>query len=201
MSHLDWTTPSSIRASGRLMLGFSLLILAHLLIPPCITAPSLPVDLQLPDKQREWVLLGKHTASPLTIGPPRLSHASSTYNCSSSVKLFHFATISGFIQDRGESAYRQEVAQLTPWCSSNSLDLNTQKTVEQIIDKWLQTSHHLHSCRAKRHKSKIIFDSYLTLSNLVPELLLSGRRWIKTSASRHTNTFLKQFYSSTDELT
>ncbi|KAK3512236.1 hypothetical protein QTP70_001090 [Hemibagrus guttatus] len=63
-----------------------------------------------------------------------------TNDCTStdpSVKLLKFAddtTVIGLIQDGDESAYRQEVEQLSPWCSLNNLDLNTLKTVEMIVD-------------------------------------------------------------------
>ncbi|KAK3546106.1 hypothetical protein QTP70_022870, partial [Hemibagrus guttatus] len=43
-------------------------------------------------------------------------------------------TVIGLIKDRDESAYRQEVEQLSVWCSHNNLELNTLKTVEMIVD-------------------------------------------------------------------
>ncbi len=63
-----------------------------------------------------------------------------TNDCTSkdpSVKLLKFAddiTLIGLIQDGDESAYRQEVKELTVWCSLNNLELNTLKTVEMIVD-------------------------------------------------------------------
>ncbi len=63
-----------------------------------------------------------------------------TNDCTSkdpSVKLLKFAddtTLIGLIQDGDESAYRQEVKELAVWCSLNSLELNTLKTVEMIVD-------------------------------------------------------------------
>ncbi|KAL0185403.1 hypothetical protein M9458_021100, partial [Cirrhinus mrigala] len=63
-----------------------------------------------------------------------------TNDCTSKdpfVKPLKFAddtTLIGLIQDGKESAYRQEVEQLTVWCSLNNLELNTLKTVEMVID-------------------------------------------------------------------
>ncbi|KAL0202541.1 hypothetical protein M9458_000559, partial [Cirrhinus mrigala] len=54
-----------------------------------------------------------------------------------SVKLLKFAddtTVIGLIQDGDESAYRQEIEQLSLWCSHNNLELNTLKTVEMTVD-------------------------------------------------------------------
>ncbi|KAL0153141.1 hypothetical protein M9458_051562, partial [Cirrhinus mrigala] len=63
-----------------------------------------------------------------------------TNDCTSkdpSVKLLKFAddtTVIGLIQDGDKSAYRQEVEQLSLWCSHNNLELNTLKTVEMTVD-------------------------------------------------------------------
>ncbi|KAL0156663.1 hypothetical protein M9458_047909, partial [Cirrhinus mrigala] len=63
-----------------------------------------------------------------------------TNDCTSkdpSVKLLKFAddtTVIGLIRDGDESAYRQEVEQLSLWCSQNNLELNTLKTVEMTVD-------------------------------------------------------------------
>ncbi|KAI2646658.1 putative RNA-directed DNA polymerase from transposon BS [Labeo rohita] len=54
-----------------------------------------------------------------------------------SVKLLKFAddtTVIGFIRDGDKSAYRQEVEQLSLWCSHNNLELNTLKTVQMTVD-------------------------------------------------------------------
>ncbi|KAL0148300.1 hypothetical protein M9458_056362 [Cirrhinus mrigala] len=56
---------------------------------------------------------------------------------STPVKLLKFAddtTVIGLIQDGDESAYRQEVEQLSVWCSYNNSELNTLKTVEMTVD-------------------------------------------------------------------
>ncbi len=55
-----------------------------------------------------------------------------------SAKLLKFAddaTLIGLIQDRDESAYRQEeVKELAVWCNLNNLELNKLKTVDMIVD-------------------------------------------------------------------
>ncbi len=66
-----------------------------------------------------------------------------------SVKLLKFAddtTLIGLIQHSDESAYRQEVKELSVWCSLNNLELNMLKPVEIILDfrrnSLLSPSHH-----------------------------------------------------------
>ncbi len=72
------------------------------------------------------------------LSPLLFSHY--TNDCTSkdpSVKLLKFAdgtTLIGLIQDGDESAYRQEVKELSVWCSLNNLELNTLKTVEMTVD-------------------------------------------------------------------
>ncbi len=101
----------------------------------------------LTDRQ-QLVRLGKLTSRTLTIstGAPQgcvlspLLFSLYTNDCTSKdppVKLLKFAdntTVIGLIQDRDESAYRQEVEQLAVWCILNNLELNTLKTVEMIVD-------------------------------------------------------------------
>ncbi len=101
----------------------------------------------LTDRQ-QLVRLGKYTSSTRTTstGAPQgcvlspLLFSLYTNDCTSkdpSVKLLKFAddtTLIGLIQDRDESAYRQEVKELAVWCSLNNLELNTLKTVEMIVD-------------------------------------------------------------------
>ncbi len=100
----------------------------------------------LTDRQ-QLVQLGKYTSGTHTIstGAPQgcvlspLLFSLYTNDCTSkdpSVKLLKFTddtTLISLIQDGDESAYRQEVNELTVWCSLN-LDLNTLKTVEMIVD-------------------------------------------------------------------
>ncbi len=92
----------------------------------------------LTDRQK-LVRLGKFSSSTRTIstGAPRgcvlspLLFSLYTIDCTSkdaSVKLLKFA------DDSDKSAYRQEVKELTVWCSLNNLELNTLKRVEMIVD-------------------------------------------------------------------
>ncbi|KAL0177298.1 hypothetical protein M9458_026192, partial [Cirrhinus mrigala] len=101
----------------------------------------------LTDRQ-QLVRLGKLTSGTRTIstGAPQdcvlspLLFSLYTNDCTSkdpSVKLLKFAddtTVIGLIQDGDESVYRQEVEQLSLWCSNNNLELNTLQTVEMIVD-------------------------------------------------------------------
>ncbi|KAI2661192.1 putative RNA-directed DNA polymerase from transposon BS [Labeo rohita] len=101
----------------------------------------------LTDRQ-QLVRLGKLTSGTRTIstGAPQgcvlspLLFSLYTNDCTSkdpSVKLLKFAddtTVIGLIRDGDESAYRQEVEQLSLWCSRNNLELNTLKTVEMTVD-------------------------------------------------------------------
>ncbi|KAI4873925.1 hypothetical protein NFI96_030145 [Prochilodus magdalenae] len=53
------------------------------------------------------------------------------------VKILKFAddsTLVGLIANGDESAYRKETEQLVSWCSNNHLLLNTEKTVEMVVD-------------------------------------------------------------------
>ncbi|KAL0199177.1 hypothetical protein M9458_007717, partial [Cirrhinus mrigala] len=101
----------------------------------------------LTDRQ-QLVKLGKFSSCTRTIstGAPQgcvlspLLFSLYTNDCTCkdlSVKLLKFAddtTVIGLIQDGDESAYRQEVKELTVWCSHNNLELNTLKTVEMTVD-------------------------------------------------------------------
>ncbi|KAI2650648.1 putative RNA-directed DNA polymerase from transposon BS [Labeo rohita] len=101
----------------------------------------------LTDRQ-QLVRLGKLTSGTRTIstGAPQgcvlspLLFSLYTNDCTSkdpSVKLLKFAddtTVICLIRDGGESAYRQEVEQLSLWCSQNNLEFNTLKTVEMTVD-------------------------------------------------------------------
>ncbi|KAI4893051.1 hypothetical protein NFI96_023580, partial [Prochilodus magdalenae] len=44
------------------------------------------------------------------------------------------STLVGLIANGDESAYRKETEQLVSWCSNNHLLLNTEKTVEMVVD-------------------------------------------------------------------
>ncbi|KAL0194426.1 hypothetical protein M9458_012722, partial [Cirrhinus mrigala] len=98
--------------------------------------------------RQQLVRLGKLTSGTCTTstGAPQscvlspLLFSLYTNDCTSkdpSVKLLKFAddtTVIGLIRDGDESAYRQEVEQLSLWCSHNNLELNTLKTVEMTVD-------------------------------------------------------------------
>ncbi len=127
-------------------------IIPNLLLPK-LTQLSVPtsvcqwINSFLTDRQ-QLVRLGKFSSSTRTIstGAPQgcilspLLFSLYTNGCTSkdpSVKLLKFAddtTLICLIQDGDESAYRQEVKELTVWCSHNNLELNTLKTVEMIVD-------------------------------------------------------------------
>ncbi|KAI2648571.1 putative RNA-directed DNA polymerase from transposon BS [Labeo rohita] len=82
-------------------------------------------QLSLPTDRQQLVRLGKLTSGTRTISTraPQGSFADDT-------------TVIGLIRDGDESAYRQEVKQLSLWCSHNNLELNTLKTVEMTVDFW-----------------------------------------------------------------
>ncbi|KAK3546823.1 hypothetical protein QTP86_003078 [Hemibagrus guttatus] len=44
------------------------------------------------------------------------------------IKFFDDTTVVGLISKNDESAYREEVQQLTAWCKANNLSLNVEKT-------------------------------------------------------------------------
>uniref|UniRef100_A0A3B5QBX0 Reverse transcriptase domain-containing protein n=1 Tax=Xiphophorus maculatus TaxID=8083 RepID=A0A3B5QBX0_XIPMA len=50
------------------------------------------------------------------------------------VKYADDTTVVGLISDNNETHYREEILQLTQWCSANNLVLNTGKTKEVIVD-------------------------------------------------------------------
>ncbi|KAK3508759.1 hypothetical protein QTP70_004238 [Hemibagrus guttatus] len=115
------------------------------------------MDHQLPDRQAAASEAGK-TPAPSALELLRAAFSFYTNDCTSkhpSVKLLEFTddtTVIALIWDRDESAYRQEVEQLTVWCSHNNLELNTLKTAELIVDfkrnppALLPTHHHGQHC-------------------------------------------------------
>ncbi|KAK3546942.1 hypothetical protein QTP86_005332 [Hemibagrus guttatus] len=50
------------------------------------------------------------------------------------IKFADDTTVVGLFSKNDESAYREEVQQLTAWCKANSLSLNVDKTKEMVVD-------------------------------------------------------------------
>ncbi|GAA6107797.1 uncharacterized protein LOC121182596, partial [Tachysurus ichikawai] len=50
------------------------------------------------------------------------------------IKFADDTTVVGLINNNDESAYREEVQQLTAWCRANNLSLNVDKTKEMVVD-------------------------------------------------------------------
>uniref|UniRef100_A0A8C5AV64 Reverse transcriptase domain-containing protein n=1 Tax=Gadus morhua TaxID=8049 RepID=A0A8C5AV64_GADMO len=96
----------------------------------------------------QQVRLGPHLSSPLTLstGSPQgcvlspLLYTLYTSDCSPShpsnliIKFADDTTVVGLISGGDETAYRDEVQQLSAWGSANYLQLNTSKTKVIIID-------------------------------------------------------------------
>ncbi len=92
------------------------------------------------------VRVGSRISSALSTGSPQscvlspLLYTLYTHNCNPAhasntiIKFADDTTVVGLISGGEESAYRDEVEQLSVWCSKNNLILNTTKTKELIID-------------------------------------------------------------------
>ena len=92
--------------------------------------------------------VGNNISSPLilNIGAPQgcvlssLLYSLFTHDCTqrhNSNTIIKFAddtTVVGLITDNDETAYREEVRDLTVWCKDNNLSLNVIKTKEMIVD-------------------------------------------------------------------
>ena len=50
------------------------------------------------------------------------------------IKFAHDTTVVGLITDNDETAYREEIRDLSVWCKDNNLSLNVIKTKEMIVD-------------------------------------------------------------------
>ena len=98
--------------------------------------------------RKQQVRAGSHLSAPLIIntGAPQgcvLSpylfslYTNDCLSSHSSIKLVKFAddtTVLGLIKDADETEYRDTVSQLAAWCTRNNLELNTNKTVEMVMD-------------------------------------------------------------------
>ena len=70
------------------------------------------------------------------------------------IKFADDTTVAGRITDDDETAYREEVRDLTVWCQDNNLSLNVTKTKEMIVDYRNKRAEHalIHIDRAKHTK-------------------------------------------------
>ncbi|KAK3572691.1 hypothetical protein QTP86_004149 [Hemibagrus guttatus] len=58
------------------------------------------------------------------------------------IKFADDTTVVGLIRKNDESAYREEVQQLTAWCKANNLSLNVEKMKEMVVDfRRVQSDH------------------------------------------------------------
>ncbi|KAK3553724.1 hypothetical protein QTP70_007598 [Hemibagrus guttatus] len=58
------------------------------------------------------------------------------------IKFADDTTVVGLIRKNDESAYREEVQQLTAWCKANNLSLNVEKMREMVVDfRRVQSDH------------------------------------------------------------
>ncbi len=131
--------------------AFNAIIPNHLL--PKLTQLSMPtstcqwINSFLTDKQQlERLVKLLSSTRTISTGAPQgcvlspLLFSLCTNDCTSKDTSLNFlkfsddTTLIGLIQDGDESAYRQELKDLSVWCSLNILELNTLKTVEMIED-------------------------------------------------------------------
>ncbi|KAK3510725.1 hypothetical protein QTP70_015979 [Hemibagrus guttatus] len=99
---------------------------------------ALQLDPGLPDWETSGCVL-----SPLLF--TLLTHDCAAMHSSNHiVKFTDDTTVVGLISKNDESAYREEVQQLTAWCKANSLSLNVDKTKEMVVDfRRAQSDHSL----------------------------------------------------------
>ena len=85
------------------------------------------------------VRVGNNTSTTLILLSPLL-YSLFTHDCTArheSKTIIKFAddtTVLGLIPNNDETAYREEVRDLTVWCKDNNLSLNVIKTKERIVD-------------------------------------------------------------------
>ena len=97
-----------------------------------------PQAVRVNDITSQTLILNTGTPQGCVLSP--LLYSLFTNDCVShheSVQLIKFAddtTVEGIISAGDESAYRQEVDNLVSWGADNSLELNTSKTKEMIVD-------------------------------------------------------------------
>ncbi|KAI5611683.1 gastrula zinc finger protein XlCGF28.1-like [Silurus asotus] len=79
-----------------------------------------------------------------------LTHDCVAMHSSNHIKIADDTTVVRLISKNDESAYREEVQQLTAWCGANNLSLNVDKTKEMVVD----------FRRAQSDQSPLIIDGF-----------------------------------------
>ena len=87
----------------------------------------------------------------------------------------------GLITDNSETAYREEVRDLTVWCQDNYLSLNVIKTKEKIVDY-----------RKRRTEHAAIFIDRAVVEQVESFKFLSAHTTNKLTWSKHTKTVVKR---------
>ncbi len=128
------------------------------------------IDLDLNSSLCDWILnflsgrpqvvkIGQFTSNSITlnVGAPQgcvlspLLYSLYTHDCVSShssttiIKFADDTVVLGLISNNDETAYLDEVEELTSWCQDNCLSLNVSKTKELIVDFRKKTAAALHS--------------------------------------------------------
>ena len=65
-----------------------------------------------------------------------------SHNSNTIIKFADVTTVVGLITDHDETAYREEVRDLSVWCQNNNLFLNVSKSMELIVDYRKQRAEH-----------------------------------------------------------